>query len=152
MLYEQLVTRGRSGTQELLVPVVIDCSPRERALLEEAHEDLLAAGFAVEPFGEGQVAIRSVPVVLGHEVPAETVREIVGEWIGGGVGPGAAERLVRLVACHGAIRAGAILSMEQGERLIAQLMAAQSPLTCPHGRPTVVTFSRSRLESLFLRR
>lgn len=152
VLYEQLVTRGRSGTQELLVPVVIDCSPRERALLEEAHEDLLAAGFAVEPFGEGQVAIRSVPVVLGHEVPAETVREIVGEWIGGGVGPGAAERLVRLVACHGAIRAGAVLSMEQGERLVAQLMAAKFPLTCPHGRPTVVTFSRRRLESLFLRR
>lgn len=152
VLYEQLAARGRSGSQELLVPVVIDCSPRERALLEEAKETLLGAGFEVEPFGEGQVAVMRVPVVLGHEVPAETIREIVGEWIGGGVGPDAAERLVRLVACHGAIRAGAVLSTEQGERLIAQLMAAKHPLTCPHGRPTVVTFSRNRLESLFMRR
>lgn len=152
VLYEQLAARGRSGTQELLVPVVIDCSPREQALLEEAREALLSAGFEVEPFGEGQVAVRSVPVVLGHDVPAEAIREIVGAWIGGGAGPDAAERLVRLVACHGAIRAGAVLSMEQAERLIAQLMAAKHPLTCPHGRPTIVTFSRNRLESLFSRR
>ncbi len=152
VLYEQLAARGRSGKQELLVPVVIDCSPRENALFEEARETLLSAGFEVEPFGEGQVAVRSVPVVLGHEVPAKTVREIVGEWIGGGVGLDAAERLVRLVACHGAIRAGSVLSMEQGERLVAQLMAVKHPLTCPHGRPTVVTFSPSRLETLFSRR
>ena len=152
VLYEQLSGRGGAGTQELLVPVVIDCSPRERAVLEEARDDLLGAGFEIDPFGEGQVAIRTVPVVLGHEVPAETVREIVAEWIGGGSGPDARERLVRLVSCHGAIRAGAVLSREQGERLIAQLFAASSPLTCPHGRPTIVTFSRSRLEALFSRR
>ncbi len=152
VLYEQLTARGRAGTQELIVPVVISCSPRERAVIEEARDDLLRAGFEVDPFGEGQVAIRTVPVVLGHEVSAETVREIVAEWIGGGAGPDARERLVRLVACHGAIRAGAILSHEQGERLIAQLFAAESPLTCPHGRPTVVTFSKARLESLFSRR
>jgi DNA mismatch repair protein MutL len=153
VLYEQLLGRDRRGTQELLVPAVMACTPREQAVLEGARETLREAGFECEEFGEGQVAIRTVPVVLGHELPAETVREVVAELIGGEAGgPDAREQIVRLVACHGAIRAGAVLSREQGERLIAQLYATRTPLTCPHGRPTVVAFSPGRLEALFSRR
>ena len=152
VLYDQLSAEGAVDVQELLVPVVIACTPQEAALVHESRGALAAAGFSVDEFGENQYAVRTVPVVLGHEVDPGVVREIVAELIGGRGGPDARERLTRLVACHGAIRAGAPLTAEQGRRLIAQLYAARTPLTCPHGRPTVVTFSRSRLEALFSRR
>jgi DNA mismatch repair protein MutL len=152
VLYDQLSAEGSVEVQELLVPVVIACTPQESAVIDESRGALAAAGFAVDEFGENRYAVRTVPVVLGHEVDPGVVREIVAELLGGGGGPDARERLTRLVACHGAIRAGAPLTAEQGRRLIAQLYAARTPLTCPHGRPTVVTFSRSRLEALFSRR
>lgn len=152
VLYDQLSAEGPVEVQELLVPVVIACTPQEAAVIDESRGVLAAAGFTVDEFGENRYAVRTVPVVLGHEVDPGVVREIVAELIGGGGGPDARERLTRLVACHGAIRAGAPLTPEQGRRLIAQLYAARTPLTCPHGRPTVVTFSRARLEALFSRR
>ncbi len=152
VLYDRLSVAGPVEVQELLVPVVIACTAQEAAVIDESRGALAAAGFTVDEFGENRYAVRTVPVVLGHEVNPEVVREIVAELIGGGGGPDARERLTRLVACHGAIRAGAPLTAEQGRRLIAQLFAARTPLTCPHGRPTVVTFSRTRLEALFSRR
>ncbi len=152
VLYDQLSVAGPIEVQELLVPVVIACTPQEAAVVDESRAALAAAGFTVDEFGENRYAVRTVPVLLGHEVDPGVVREIVAELIGGGGGPDARERLIRLVACHGAIRAGAPLTAEQGRRLIAQLYAARTPLTCPHGRPTVVTFSRARLEALFSRR
>ena len=152
VLYDQLSDAGPVEMQELLVPVVISCTPQEAAVVDEGRAALAASGFTVDEFGENRYAVRTVPVVLGHEVEPGVVREIVAEMIGGGGGPDARERLTRLVACHGAIRAGAPLTAEQGRRLIAQLFAAKAPLTCPHGRPTVVTFSRARLERLFSRR
>lgn len=152
VLYDQLSVAGSVEMQELLVPVVITCTAQEAAVIDESRGALAAAGFTVDEFGENRYAVRTVPVVLGHEVNPEVVREIVAGLIGGGGGPDARERLTRLVACHGAIRAGAPLTAEQGRRLIAQLYTARSPLTCPHGRPTVVTFSRGRLEALFSRR
>ncbi|MEN6340978.1 MAG: DNA mismatch repair endonuclease MutL [Methanospirillum sp.] len=151
-LYDQLSAPVPVEVQELLVPVVIACTPQEAAVVDESRGALASAGFTVDEFGENRYAVRTVPVVLGHEVAPGVVREIVAELIGGGGGPDARERLTRLVACHGAIRAGAPLSAEQGRRLIAQLYAARAPLTCPHGRPTVVTFSKARLEALFSRR
>lgn len=151
VLYDQLSSSGPAEVQELLVPVVISCTPQEAAVVEESSGALAAAGFSIEEFGENRYAVRTVPVVLGHEVQPGVVREIVAELIGGG-GPDARERLTRLVACHGAIRAGMPLTNEQGRRLLAQLRAAKTPLTCPHGRPTIVTFSRGRLATLFSRR
>jgi DNA mismatch repair protein MutL len=152
VLYDRLSVPGSVEVQELLVPVVITCTPREAAVVDESLGALSAAGFTVDEFGESRYAVRTVPVVLGHEVAPEVVRDIVAELIGGGSGPDARERLVRLVACHGAIRAGTPLTLEQGRRLLAQLNAATTPLTCPHGRPTVVTFTRTRLKALFSRR
>ena len=152
VLYEQLSAPVTVETQELLVPVVIACTPQEAAVIDESRGALAAAGFTVDEFGENRYAVRTVPVVLGREVEPGVVREVVAGLIGGGSGPDARERLVRLVACHGAIRAGAPLTNEQGRRLIDQLFAARTPLTCPHGRPTVVTFTRARLEALFSRR
>jgi DNA mismatch repair protein MutL len=61
------------------------------------------------------------------------------------------ERISRSIACKGAIKAGTICTREQCERLVAQLRLTKSPYTCPHGRPTMVSFSKSALDALFKR-
>ncbi len=61
------------------------------------------------------------------------------------------EHIARSIACKGAIKAGTPCTREQCERLIAQLRLAKSPWTCPHGRPTMVSFSRAALDGMFRR-
>ena len=55
------------------------------------------------------------------------------------------------MACKKAVKGGDRLTMEEIEPLLAQMMASQAPPTCPHGRPLVVTLTRSELEKRFRR-
>jgi len=61
------------------------------------------------------------------------------------------ERITRIIACRSAIKAGTVCTHEQCQRIVDQLRSTQSPFTCPHGRPTMVRFSRAKLDEMFKR-
>jgi DNA mismatch repair protein MutL len=61
------------------------------------------------------------------------------------------EKITRIIACRGAIKAGTACTREQGQRLVNQLRMAGNPFTCPHGRPTMVRFSRADIDAMFKR-
>lgn len=152
--YDQLKREQEGGTlsQELIVPVVISLSMSESHLLADIRSDLEEEGFHIEPFGKDTWCVRGVPVVLGRSEDPETVKEIITGVLSGGAENRLRESVSRLVACRGAVKAGVILTQEQGEEIIRQLSHTSEPFTCPHGRPTIVSFSRTRLEELFRRR
>ncbi len=155
ILYEQTVMAGNrdQASQELLAPVPIHLSPREATLLPALIPVLEKEGFVLEVFGGGTFAVHSVPVVLGRNILPEGIREIVSALlIGEEKGEvGERERVRRLVACRGAIKAGAPCTPEQCRRLVNQLRRVNNPYTCPHGRPTMVALTRKQLDGLFLR-
>ena len=155
ILYEQVGTwqAFRDRAQELIEPVIIRFSPREADMFSLALPVLKREGFVVEPFGPQTWAVRTVPVTLGRSIDPGVVREIIAELIAPGFPKeaDAAERLRRIVACRGAVKAGAACTREQCERLIRQLRTTENPFTCPHGRPTMVVFTRKKLDELFQR-
>ncbi len=155
ILYEQIGTwpAFRDRAQELIEPVIIRLSPREAELFSIAVPILDQEGFLAEPFGPSAWAIRTVPVTLGRTTDPGTVRDIISELIAPGFSreADAAERLRRIVACRGAVKAGAACTLEQCDQLIRQLRNTENPFTCPHGRPTMVFFSRKKLDELFRR-
>ena len=59
------------------------------------------------------------------------------------------ERIAASIACHGAVRAGKVLTADEMSQLVRDLEKAESPLNCPHGRPTMVHFTTSHLEREF---
>ncbi len=59
------------------------------------------------------------------------------------------EKIVLRVCKTAAVKAGQILSFEQMQGIIRQLERCQSPLTCPHGRPTMIHMSNAQLEHEF---
>ena len=61
------------------------------------------------------------------------------------------ERAAYSIACHGAIRAGKVLSRDEMSELVRQLEACLQPHTCPHGRPTMIHMSSGQLEREFRR-
>ena len=153
ILYEKVSARSRSQdtTQELIDPVILHLSPREELALAASLPAIRDEGFQIEEFGGHDFAVRSVPVPLGRSIDPGMVRDIVAEMIAPGIstGPDPAERLRRIIACRGAVKAGAVCTKDQCEQLVRQLFAANNPFTCPHGRPTMVTFSLKRLDEFF---
>ena len=63
-----------------------------------------------------------------------------------------AETVLNVMACHGAVRAGQVLSHDEMRELVRELERTELPNTCPHGRPTMICLNSSQLEREFGRR
>jgi DNA mismatch repair protein MutL len=94
-----------------------------------------------------------VPVLLGQNIEHTEIRDIVAEMIAPGTARGvdSREQIRRIVACRGAIKAGAVCTPDQCGQLLEQLARTDNPYTCPHGRPTMVVFHKQKLDELFKR-
>jgi DNA mismatch repair protein MutL len=155
VLYEQVTALRDLGqeAQELLVPTVLTLSPTESGTLREYLPLLMEKGFSVEEFGKDTYAVRMVPVILGKPGDGEMIRDIIADLLATPRKQGAdtGEQLARTIACHGAVKAGTMLTSGQCQRLLDQLSRTREPWTCPHGRPVMISFTRERLDLLFKR-
>ena len=57
-----------------------------------------------------------------------------------------------MTACRGAIKFGDPLTMMEMEGLLRDMETTPNANHCPHGRPSIVTFSYDKLETLFKRK
>jgi len=156
VLYDELRAAGRLGRQELMEPVRVPLTARQRSALVAHEETLRSSGFTVEAFGGDQFRVRSVPSYRGHRAEASSLPSLLDELAEGGrptVPEGLAERVAASVACHAAVRAGDEVSAEEIGRILEALYRMETPAyACPHGRPVLIRLSRSRLDGWFLRR
>ncbi|WP_067051795.1 DNA mismatch repair endonuclease MutL [Methanofollis ethanolicus] len=155
ILYEQATEKQQDGqkTQELIVPVLITFTAQEAELVKDALPALEEEGFALGEFGPDTYAVSAIPIVLGRMEDPAVVRDLVSALIREAPRDpvGRREAITRRVACRGAIKAGDPLTHEQMRRLVDQLAHTKSPYTCPHGRPTVLSFSPDELAAMFRR-
>ena len=138
--------------QPMLDPILIELSPEESSIVERSREELATLGFEVEPFGDGVVALRSIPALVKGVDPAERFHLILAELIDGGVGDSWLDSVAISAACHTSIRAGHTLSMVEMRELISELERTSQPRACGHGRPTMLHMSQVDLEKQFSRR
>jgi DNA mismatch repair protein MutL len=155
VLYERLQAQkdGAAVTSQTLVePLVVEPGPRHAGMDEERLAKLRGLGFDIEPFGGGAYLVQSVPAVLQTGDLSQSIVDIMEEAEkADGTRPWEEEISISL-ACHGAIRSGQSLTLEQMQELIVQLEQASLPRTCPHGRPTMLHVSAEQLEREFGRR
>jgi len=55
------------------------------------------------------------------------------------------------MACKAAIKGGQRISYQEAVMLVKELFDCDNPYCCPHGRPTLIEYSRSDIEKLFKR-
>jgi DNA mismatch repair protein MutL len=155
ILYEMVSSHGQEDQllQELIVPVVLHRTPRESAILRELLPVLSREGFIIEDFGRDTFLVRAIPVFLGKPEDLSLIDEIVSDLTSPESGQRVdnRERVTRIIACRGAIKAGTVCSQEQCQRVADQLRQAKNPYTCPHGRPTLIRFSKEDLDGMFRR-
>ena len=142
----------RVQIQGMLAPVTVDLTPMQRESLAQVDESLRGYGFDFEPFGDSAYVLRAVPAMLSGRAPDRAFLDILDSLIDPSIPYESDERSAASIACHSAIRAGDILQKELMEEVVRQLEQAESPHTCPHGRPTLVHLSSSLLEREFGRR
>jgi len=157
ILYEELkerVVRASVPRQRLLMPELVDLPPADYVRVMEMKDSLLRMGVEVEPFGEKTVAVHAVPHVADAVNPRELLLEIVNQARAGlSARPGEREeRLLRVIACKAAIKAGRRLTRAQMATLLEQRDRVGPEPVCPHGRPTTLKFDLRELERQFRRR
>ena len=154
ILFEQVRDSKRTDSQELIVPINLDLDPKEKVLIKVCKPYLEEFGFQISEFGPDAFAIVAVPRVLGKLEDPGLVHDIIIDVLSEGrikYETGISDRVTKSIACRGAIKAGANCTYEQMEQLIEQLFMTENPYTCPHGRPTMVSFNREALDKLFKR-
>ncbi len=155
IVYERLleaIESGASVSQELLAPLVLSLTPTESRMAEEYSEMLIQSGFNLEHFGGESYALRALPTVLGLAQGERALRDILADLADMAVPRRMGLEFIWRVACHTSIRAGEKLSHSQMTQLVSELMSTESPFTCEHGRPTMITLTPDDLEKLFKRR
>lgn len=172
VMYErfQALLEGRDLDRQLMLePLLLDLSPRQRLTLqdEQKRAELAAIGFDLEINAEGAAWLKAVPSTLHGRDLKLGISEILDEAEGlrdSGCAPDNAElamgelprswrdRLAASLACHSAVRAGQVLSLEEMRELISQLERASLPNACAHGRPTMIHLSQGQLEKGFGRK
>jgi DNA mismatch repair protein MutL len=155
ILYDQVQGSLRTGTQELITPINLELSSKEKVLIKDYIPYLETFGFVISKFGPDSFAVTSIPTILGKLEDLTVVHDIISDIISQGRikdETGIAGQVSRSAACRGAIKAGATLSNEQMKSLIAQLYLSKNPHTCPHGRPTIVALTRDDLDKMFKRK
>ena len=157
ILYDAMRERLRSGplnSQTLLVPELVELPKPELVAVMELKDDLARFGMDVEPFGDDTVIVRSYPQLLG-QFDGRAFFEGLMEEMEGPQGArkveGRIEKLLKLMSCRGAVKAGQRLSPPQIRGLLEQRAAASQVDTCPHGRPTSILITRKELERQFRR-
>ncbi len=140
-------------SQKLVSPKTVELKSKEAALLRANEELLEELGFDLEPFGKTTFRIRGVPVIFGEVQEREILNSVLDEL---------AERkensleerreeMIKYMACHDSITAGDKLSLTSAKKIIEKLGKTNNPYTCPHGRPTIVSFSEKEIEKWFKR-
>jgi DNA mismatch repair protein MutL len=156
ILYERLMSEHAKlavRSQSLLEPVTLDLTPRQQVMLSPRLAGLREMGFAIEPFGERVYLLRAIPSVLHGSDAIQAILEIVDLLADEKAAPANwQESLCITLACHGGVRAGQSLTLEEMRQLVTQLEQTDLPRTCPHGRPTLLHISQAQLEREFGRR
>lgn len=155
ILYEKLMREidAGVGSQLLMVAQVVHVTPQDAVKIEAYREDIRAAGFDIEPFGDDTYQIRAVPNVLGVPQTKSAFLDMVDRLGELRVLSTAQKRrdAILQMACKKAVKGGDKLTMEEIKPLLVDMLRTNAPPTCPHGRPLVVVLERTEIEKRFKR-
>lgn len=158
IVYERL-KRGSGdknlARQILLVPEIINLSAAQSEALLSETQELARWGFIIENFGPDTIIVREVPAMFGEGNMQKLFRDLADEILTLDHSTKAQDRLWSIasrIACHGSVRAGRVLKMEEMNALLREMEATPLAATCNHGRPTYIHLAKSDLERLFNRR
>lgn len=137
-----------------LIPIVIDLSPSEYVLFDSTHQNMLKEiGLEFEPFGTNSYKVVQVPSWLNEYNEKEYIDELIEQVL--------SKELVNVemirkhtiatMSCKASLKAHDYLNISEMQFILDNLENCENGSCCPHGRPTIISFSKYQLEKLFKR-
>jgi DNA mismatch repair protein MutL len=157
VLFERIMQRltgSALDSQRLLVPMLIELPPAERAALVSKTPMLARFGFELEEFGGDSIRVSAVPAILTRENCDAALRALADDAEGLDRGLEVEEGLKRIaatMACHAAVKANYPLTFEKMHHILEELRATAYSTVCPHGRPVMLRITRREVEKNFER-
>jgi len=141
-----------AASQKLLIPEVVELDERECDRLEQAADSFATLGLAIERFGPDAMLVRAMPAALRGADPESLLRDLADDLAQHGQALLLAERIeyvLATMACHGSVRAGRRLNVQEMNALLRDMEQTPRSGQCNHGRPTWVKLSMADVEKLF---
>ncbi len=154
LTYEKLAknTYRNMQTQLLLIPEIVDLKPDEVMFLSARSTELKEFGFVVDAFGNDCVAVREIPALLNKTDIPSLVQDLVDtikEFDDTVLLKDKIKDICARMACHGSVRAGRELTIDEMNALLRQMEECGTSGQCIHGRPTYIELKLSDIEKLF---
>jgi DNA mismatch repair protein MutL len=157
VLFEQHLRARREGQltgQRVLVPMMVELSPRQIVIFERIAEELVANGFEVAQMGPRSVAIHAAPAGIATSDAERLLMEILDgtERENAAISIDSLQaKIAASTSCHAAIKVNMPLDLQKMEWLLGELAKTEAPMSCPHGRPIVLRYSVREIERAFKR-
>ncbi|MBQ7632943.1 MAG: DNA mismatch repair endonuclease MutL [Alphaproteobacteria bacterium] len=154
-LKQNMAKHERVPAQLLLIPEVVDLSLLEKENILEYAKTLSSLGLSIEEFGPRAVLVREIPAILGDTDVKKLIKDLaaqISEWGNAYALTDKIHHICATIACHGSIRAGRALNIEEMNHLLRDMEHTEHSGQCNHGRPTYVKIKLIDIEKLFERR
>lgn len=154
--YERFVKQFQSQniqSQYVSPPLIVSLSLEEENLLKANKKYFRDFGFEIEPFGGREYSISAVPSSLLGMTEEELFLEMLDHLTADGSKDAFeifASRLATM-ACKAAVKGNHSMSPQEADKLIDELLTLENPYNCPHGRPTIISMSKTEIEKKFKR-
>lgn len=147
-IFHRRLEAGENAIQEMLTPIVVELTHPEYLLMEEKMDSFQSLGFEIAPFGQMSVVMRGTPADLVLGDAEAFLHDILSEMVNKDTKTGIHDMIITK-ACRYAVKAGDNLSDTEIRHLLKEIGESDTPLTCPHGRPILVRWTRRDLEKMF---
>ena len=141
-------------SQLMILPDIITLTHKEMQIAKENIELFRKAGFIIDEFGDNTIKISGTPSICldlnTRDLFLETLDEI--NSVARTAKQEIENKFLATIACKAAVKAHMVLSKEEVESLMDELLKLPNPFTCPHGRPTVIKMSKYEIERKFERK
>lgn len=152
IIFERLKGSMSRDRQLLLTPVVIRLGSDDYSALLQNLDTAESCGFEIDDFGQGSVAVRSLPQFLDISDAEDVVTQMADRFKYGRMASSdKIDWILHTTACRAAIKAGSISSEAELTELAKRVVADGGVRYCPHGRPTAFVLKRTDIEKQFKR-
>ena len=154
ILWEKLLEseKNKEHYRQEIIPFPLEVPSFIAEGLKDKIELLQEIGLEMEQFGNNTFIIRAVPFFLKDVFTASKIFSIIEDLLGlAATGREYQKETLLKLSCRAAVKANHLLTAEEINSLLAQLVQCKNPYYCPHGRPVMIKLGKNEIEKYFKR-
>lgn len=146
-----LITKDKAT---MLVPITIELAKSDFLIIKNNIKKLEEIGFELEEFGISTYRVNAHPTWIKEGREEDTIRKVFDVLISEEKNFDVLrfnDKLAATIACKASIKGNMRITLEEATFLLRELVQCDNPYNCPHGRPTIIKFTKYDLEKMFKR-